>query len=319
MMSVDFKDLPQPQTALAPVPPPKTRNAGKCSYCRGKQPQAPQNCFNSSCSRRFHSACNRSSLKDLCSECAEVCASCWGPISNPVVCSFCQLRFHSACSPLLDSVDQLCSFCVREQLRYGIDHCIAAETKGGKIYHVVKFACVSWIHRCRIGASKCKAKDHEMGYFERTPFVPMERIKYLYGSLQFEGCMEGDGKLYWEPLETIATYNQLLDREKGLNIAPEIQPIASERQAIVPEMQAIAPIPAEIPLSAAVRQARDLLLSSQYCPFHPERFQACMQYHEILDDAEGSVLRICRDLYEAALKGENSIERHQVLVEVRAI
>jgi hypothetical protein len=196
-----------------------------------------------------------------------------------------------------------------------------------------------------------------MGYFERTPFVPLERIKYLYGSLQFEGCMEGDGKLYWEPLETIAAYNQLIDREKGPEIqaiapeiqviAPEIQVIAPEIQAIAPEMQdiavemqdfsseiqviipekqaaapetqAIVPISADNPLSAAVHQAIDMLISSQYCPFHPERFQACMQYHEILDDAEGSVIRICKDLYDAARNGETSLERHQVLVEVMTI
>jgi len=214
------------------------------------------------------------------------------------------------------------------------------ETKEGKNYHVVKFACVSWIHRCRIQAAKCTAKNHEMGYFERATFVPWDRTQYIYGCLQIEGCMEGDGKLYWEPLETIAAYNELLAREKLPHInKPPVQfspsqpilPVLPLSQPIlpieIPASQPILPVlppsqpilPVEFPASQLVQQARDMLLSCGYCPTHPEHLSSCMQFHELLDDAEGSVLRISKEIYTAVLRGENHLECHQVKVDVRAI
>lgn len=305
-MTVEFRDRPEPKTALPPASPRKTRNVGKCAYCRGKHSHPPQNCSNQPCQRRFHLSCNRSAPPSLCSECSEcakVCAKCWKPASSPVVCSYCQLSFHPACSPVLDSLDQLCCLCIREQLRSGIEHCVSTETKEGRNYHVVKFACVSWIHRCRIQAAKCTAKNHEMGYFERAAFQPWDRTKTIYGCLQIEGCMEGDGKLYWEPLETIAAYNEQFAREKPPNPGPAIQPAQ----------------PVIFPAPQLVQQARDMLLTCGYCPAHPERLQACMQFHELLDDSEGSVLRLCKEIFTAVLQGKNSLECHQVQVDVSVI
>ena len=193
------------------------------------------------------------------------------------------------------------------------------ETKEGKNYHVVKFACVSWIHRCRIQAAKCTAKNHEMGYFERATFVPWDRTQYIYGCLQIEGCMEGDGKLYWEPLETIAAYNELLAREKlpHINKPPVQFPPSQPILPVLPPSQPILPV--EFPASQLVQQARDMLLACSYCPTHPEHLSSCMQFHELLDDAEGSVLRISKEIYTAVLRGENHLECHQVKVDVRAI